>query len=67
MIDDVRTVLVDMPTTVRGFVFVDSTGEPCIVLNSRMSCEIQHSTYLHELDHIHSGQQYDDAYFEYSA
>ena len=46
--------LLDLPTTIRGFVRETIEGYT-IVLNSRMSSETQRNTYQHELRHIMRG------------
>ena len=49
--DYIKVVLEDLPCTVRGFV-VQSDDYYTIVLNSRMSYDMQFKSYLHELEHI---------------
>ena len=63
--DEVTVVLKDLPTTARGFVTIGSGNEPIIVLNSRMTVEQQHKTFLHEMNHINSGHLDDEDYDEY--
>lgn len=63
--DEVPVVLRDLPTTARGFVTIGSDNEPLIIINSRMTVEQQHKTYLHEMNHIITGQLYDEDYVEY--
>lgn len=63
--DEVPVVLRDLPTTARGFVTIGSDNEPLIIINSRMTVEQQHKTYLHEMSHIITGQLYDEDYVEY--
>lgn len=46
-----RTILVDLPCDCRGCV-VETDDEPCIILNSRMSHEMNIKSYEHELRHI---------------
>lgn len=46
-----RTILVDLPCDCRGCV-VETGDEPCIVLNARMSHEMNIKSYEHELRHI---------------
>jgi len=58
-------MLVDLPTSVRGFCFHDDNGEPYIVLNSRLTREQNEATYFHERLHIDAGEMYDPAYSEY--
>lgn len=67
MIDEIRTLVVDLPTSVKGFVYLDSSCTPCIVLNARMPKEIQKNTYRHEVDHIRKGDIDNKDYKEYSA
>lgn len=45
-----RTILLDLPCDCRGYVV--ESEEPCIVLNSRMSHEMNIKSYNHELRHI---------------
>ena len=67
MNNDIRTLVIDLPTSVKGFVYLDSSNTPCIVLNARMTAEIQKDTYRHELDHIRHGDIDNMDYKEYSA
>ena len=67
MEDNIRVILQDMPTSVRGLVYLDGTYSYVIVLNSRMTHEIQRKTYEHELKHIHNGETTNLLYKEYSA
>ena len=50
--NDIITVLADLPTTVGGYTLRDHGGGYTIVLNSRMSRERQLDTDRHELEHI---------------
>lgn len=65
--DEPIVILRDLPTSVRGFCYHDDEGRPFIVLNSRLTREIQILTYRHELDHIQHGEMYDITYMEYRA
>ena len=65
--NDVTVIIQDLPTTVKGFVFIDCNSCPCIVLNARMPVEIQKQTYKHEMKHISNGDMDNNAYREYSA
>ena len=65
MDDPVPVILVDLPTTIKGFVCIGSDYNPCIIINARMSAEQQKKTWEHEMNHILSGQIYDDNYIEY--
>ena len=57
--------LMDLPTTVRGFICLGSDYEPIIVINSRMSREQQLETYRHEQNHLKRGDMYNEDYHEY--
>lgn len=59
------TRLMNLPTSVRGFVYHDDDGETYIVLNSRLSHEQNLSTYVHELKHIRRGDLDNPNYHEY--
>lgn len=63
--NDDRVILQDLPTSVRGFVFLDDDGEPVIVLNSRLSREQNLRTIKHEKDHIARGDMHEPDYNEY--
>ena len=65
MNDNVPVVLKDLPVSIHGFVCLGSDYEPVIVINSRLTVEQQHETFLHEMEHIRSGQIDDDNYMEY--
>jgi hypothetical protein len=58
-------VMVDLPTSIRGFCFHDDDGEEYIVLNSRLTYEANLKTYNHERNHILRGDLDDTNYFEY--
>lgn len=60
-----RTILKDMPVSIKGFCFHDDDGEPVVVLNSRLSAERRMKTYDHEVEHIEKGEMYDTNYHEY--
>ena len=53
-----KTVLLDLPCDCRGYVISDNEGNPCIVLNARMSHEMNVKSYEHELRHINNGDLY---------
>ena len=55
-----RVVLHNMPTDVRGFLVADVEGGHTVVLNARLSWEMNRKTYLHELRHIQGGDRYTD-------
>jgi len=65
MIDDRPAVLVDLPTSIRGFVFHDDDGEPVIVVNARLTYEQNMKTYKHEKKHILCGDMFNKNYIEY--
>lgn len=58
--DDYIIRLVTLPTTVRGFVTVDSDGNPNIYINARLTEEERQRTYLHEVKHITRGDLNND-------
>lgn len=49
--DYINVVLEDLPCSIRGFV-LRQDDYYTIVLNSRMSHDMQFKSYLHELEHI---------------
>lgn len=62
---DERVILMDLPTSVRGFVFLDENGEPVIVLNARLTREQNRRTWQHERKHIERGDMHEPTYHEY--
>ena len=62
---DERVILRDLPTDVRGFVYQDDTGEPVIVVNSRLTREANRRTFDHERGHIARGEMNEQTYIEY--
>ena len=60
-----EVILQDLPTSVRGFVFLGDDGEPVIVVNSRLTREQNRRTYRHEKKHIRKHQLNDPTYHEY--
>jgi Zn-dependent peptidase ImmA (M78 family) len=63
--DDYRVTLANLPTSIRGFVFLESDGVPRIVLNANLTREQNRKTMKHELDHIERGELTDPTYDEY--
>lgn len=55
MDEDVRTIFIDMPNTVKGYTISDKDGFFTIVLNKNLNFEQNVNSYLHELEHIHNG------------
>lgn len=51
---------VDMDTTIPGMTVEDDEGFYNIYINSRISCEEQEKTILHELSHIFDNDFYND-------
>ena len=50
-----RTILVDMPVKIRGYICEDvATGERVCVLNARLTHEANQNTYEHECRHINN-------------
>lgn len=61
---DYRVTLANLPTSVRGFVFLESDGVPRIVLNANLTREQNMRTMRHEIKHIESGEMTDPDYKE---
>lgn len=58
----VNTVLLDLPTRVKGFTIKTQDDGYTIVLNARLSHETQIATYDHEVEHIQA-----DDFFKFDA
>ena len=65
MMDEENVVLMDLPTSIRGFVCLGDDGEPLIVLNARLTREQNRRTFDHEQNHISRGDMYEPTYNEY--
>lgn len=65
MEEELKAVLVDLPTSVRGFCYHDTDGEEYVVLNSRLTREQNQKTYCHEREHIRRGDLDNPDYIEY--
>ena len=65
--ENTPVILMDLPTTVRGFVCLGEDFNPVIIINARMSAEQQKITYIHEKAHLDSGELWDETYDEYGA
>lgn len=63
--DDNEVILQDLPTSVRGFVFLGDDGEPMIVVNSRLTREQNRRTFRHEKKHIRMNELSDPTFTEY--
>lgn len=61
-----HTRLVDLPPAVRGFVYKDEDGNPCIILNARLTRAQNRKTYDHEVEHIEHGDLDNPDYLEYN-
>ena len=57
-------ILQDLPTSVRGFVFLGDDGEPVSVVNSRLTREANRRTFRHEKKHVKKNQLTDQNYKE---
>lgn len=55
MRNDILVRYVDLPTTINGYTVQTFDGYTTIILNARCSHAKNVETYLHELDHIDSG------------
>ena len=60
-----HVVLANLPTSVRGYVYLDSDGNPVIVLNARLTREQNRRTWQHEEKHIERNELTDPTYKEY--
>ena len=60
-----QAILADLPTSIRGFVFLGDDGEPVIVVNSRLTREQNRKTFRHEKRHIRRGDLTNKDYKEY--
>lgn len=65
MNEERAAVLVDLPTSVRGFCYHDEEGEEYIILNARLTREANRETYDHERQHILRGDMFNYQYCEY--
>ena len=63
--DENKVILQDLPTSVRGFVFLGDDGEPVSVVNSRLTREQNRRTFRHEKEHIRKDELHDTTYHEY--
>lgn len=63
--EEYRVTLANLPTTIRGYVFLESDGVPRIVLNANLTREQNRRTMDHELKHIENGELSDPNYHEY--
>ena len=63
--DERPAVLMDLPTSIRGFVCLGADGEPMIVVNARLTREQNRKTYDHEKGHIRRGEMFEPAFNEY--
>ena len=50
--NDYRVILLDLPTTVRGYVLRTLDGFCTIVLNSKLNIYQNKKTFKHEIEHI---------------
>ena len=64
---DVPVVLMDLPTSVHGFICLGEDYNPCIVINTRITKELQEEAYKHELKHLENGDMDNESYDEYGA
>lgn len=60
-----QAILADLPTSIRGFVFLGDDGDPVIVVNSRLTREQNRKTFHHEKRHIQRGDLTNKTYHEY--
>jgi Zn-dependent peptidase ImmA (M78 family) len=65
MNEERAAMLVDLPTSIRGFCYHDDDGEDYIVLNARLTREANQETYVHERRHILRGDMDNEKYIDY--
>lgn len=62
---EVTIRLENLPPRIRGFVYHDDDGREFILLNARLTREINTQSADHEIAHILRGEMYDPDYHEY--
>lgn len=65
MLMEYRLTLSNLPTSVRGYVYLEEDGVPRIVLNANLTREQNLLTLKHEVEHIERGDVFDPTYNEY--
>ena len=60
-----RVTLANLPTSIRGYVYLESDGVPRIVLNANLTREQNMRTMKHELKHIANNEMTNPTYIEY--
>lgn len=60
-----RLTLANLPTSIRGYVYLESDGVPRIVLNANLTREQNMRTLEHEKKHIANGDMENLDYNEY--
>lgn len=55
IIDYIQVKLIDLPCLTKGFTRKNRDGSYTIVINARLSNEMQIATYDHEIRHIENG------------
>ena len=60
-----RVTLANLPTSIRGYVYLESDGVPRIVLNANLTREQNMRTMKHELKHIANNEMANPNYIEY--
>ena len=63
--DEYRIRLMNLPVWVNGFCYHDDDGNCYVILNARLTRELNGRSYLHELRHIFRGEMDDPGYNEY--
>lgn len=64
--DEIHFFLRNLPTTVRGILFHDANDYPIVILNARLTREMNCSTSFHEARHILTGEFDDPDFMEYT-
>lgn len=63
--DEYCTRMENLPTTIKGFCYHDDDGRCYIVLNAKLTNEVNKESYIHEVAHISKEEMYDAGYTEY--
>ena len=63
--DECMIRLMNLPVKIRGFCYHDDDGRAFVILNARLTRELNQGSCLHELQHIERGDMYNETYREY--
>lgn len=63
--DEYRVIYQNLPVSIRGFCFHDDDGRITVVLNARLTRELNRASIAHEITHILRDDLDDPGYIEY--